>query len=1320
MKKKLFICLVLVVAVFGLLCGAATAESTLEYKGAAQGNATLSGPGELTFSITVSNAGDEDMPGPVKLYYPDMTPVEEFGSPTLAAGNSTSWEGTWNVTQKELESGFVGFIVERTEVDPETGELTTKMARLKLPITYAGAEPELNILRTFVPTVAGKNQEVSVIYEITNTGTAEVSNVTIKEHKDIATTAGAIKSIAPGETKKYVFTVKMGAKDLNSEATVSYKAGGKSYTEKVTPDVIHYGVMDLTATLSADKKGGAPGDTVKLKLTLKNSGKSDYTNVRVTDETLGDVFTGETVRAGETIALEKDLVITETTDLQFIIKSEDANGNTYETATGRVHVIATDPAKQPKLSVNVSVDSEIYELPTDVRCLVSVRNESEADANNVIIYAGDRLIYSFVNIPAGESASFVRTMNISMEGTYTFKAKIKNELGDDFEFESESIKVYMRDPVDKVPGSVIVPLINQDRTEEWEVVDLTGASLENTRTEIKTRAELMNNGMLLCNEWHSRPDDFDETKTVIVSKYVGGNSNVQTKDYSVSLFPVAADALLEAIEAARAEGLEHFLVEEGYRSWETQNSYFQKRMEKLSSKYSGDALIAATKKEVNYPGTSEFNSGMAFTLRLYDKKDPEVAKPKYSTTDQGKWMNRNCWKYGLVFRFPLDGWPLEETSDKSFITGVSTSMNLYRYVGKGNAAIMHYFDFCLEEYLDFLFDHPHIALYEDGVLRYEIYRSYVGDKDTFELEITQNAKSYVASLDNLGFVITVFNYGDPNPEEISVAQMNYSGNPYSMVVLDEAELLKTEEKDGLLEIMNSVSEYSNVGFITYPAGGEEKPGVQKAWEWGNRTFGKDEKYVVFIIDMTMRHLDLYASKLLAGILTSDSLNSVAESVYMYATDGEYGTCAKETFRLVYNLLHSRMSGVHEEARVPDGVLVADIPIGGMTKEDAVRMVEDASDFMRLDLTVRVGNADWHITREEISASVDVERTLQKAMSAENEVSQKDPGEEKKIPFVLNYDHEALQKRAEEIAGFVNSVKPVNSAVESFNFSSKTFTFLEEKPGAYIDSNDLYTLLSEKLDAGITFVTVSVKPERIDAEITKEVLQERFGLISAYSTDTGADETRNVNIQLSTDAVNGNTILPGDTFSFNDAVGEQTEEKGYKMAADNIGEEYRKIIGGGVSQVSSALYNAAVRADLEIVERYPSVWPGDNMGLEAAVNWPENDFRFRNNTEWPVFIVAEYGDGKIMVSVYGCKLDDGIRIDLENAVIRAIPKPEGVHYVINLSLPKGTSIKTSEARNGYEVRTEKVWYQNDVEIRRETLNTTTYLPGQETVEYNPTE
>ena len=296
------------------------------------------------------------------------------------------------------------------------------------------------------------------------------------------------------------------------------------------------------------------------------------------------------------------------------------------------------------------------------------------------------------------------------------------------------------------------------KSEGWDLLDLTTIPLENQTAEARTRADLMTGGMLLVNEWHSRPEDFDESGVISIARAYKGDDKIQAKDNNVTLFPVAIDALHEALVAAKAEGMQHYLVEEGYRTWQTQETYFNNKVTKLSSKYSGDALIAAAKKEVNYPGTSEYNSGLAFELRLYDKNDPDVSVPKYSTTPEAKWMNENCWKYGIVFRFPQAGWPLETSTDKSFKTGVSKRLNLYRYVGKGNAAIMHYMDFTLEEYIEYLEEHPHIALYVDDKLMYEVYRQTVGDAQTINVQLTHNAKSHESSLDNMGAVITVFNY----------------------------------------------------------------------------------------------------------------------------------------------------------------------------------------------------------------------------------------------------------------------------------------------------------------------------------------------------------------------------------------------------------------------------------------------------------------------------------------------------------------------------------------------------------------------------------
>jgi len=298
----------------------------------------------------------------------------------------------------------------------------------------------------------------------------------------------------------------------------------------------------------------------------------------------------------------------------------------------------------------------------------------------------------------------------------------------------------------------------EHKNEGWDLLDLTGIPLENQSAVTMTRADLMNNGMLLVNEWHSRPEDFDESGIVSVGKYYSGDQKIQVKDNNVTLFPNAIVALREALDGAKADGLEHYLVEEGYRTYEQQDQYFQNKVTKLSSKYTGDALIAAAKKEVNYPGTSEYNSGLGFELRQYEKNNPDFNSMKYSATDQGKWMNENCWKYGIVFRFPQASWPLESSTDKSFKTGVSKHLNLYRYVGKGNAAIMHYMDFTMEEYIEYLEEHPHIALFEDGMLKYEVYRQYIGDAGYTDVQLTRNAKNYTSSLDNMGGIITVFEY----------------------------------------------------------------------------------------------------------------------------------------------------------------------------------------------------------------------------------------------------------------------------------------------------------------------------------------------------------------------------------------------------------------------------------------------------------------------------------------------------------------------------------------------------------------------------------
>ena len=432
-----------------LCCAGALAEESipdpLKVSMALETN-KFSEPKEITVSISVSNGGESDLPGPVTLYYPSGKQVDEFGSPTLGVGTTKSWSGKWKVTQAELDAGRITFKIKYSLYNAD-GDLVNKTKSFSKKISYSGAAPELTVNREIRPTTAQKDQEVTVTYEIENTGSADVSSVSIKENSGISSKPGTIEKIAAGEKQSYTFTAKMGKKDLTSAATITYNAGGKTYTQKVEAATVKYGEVKLSATLTADKKGGAPGDTVKLTLKLKNSGTVDFRNVTVTDENLGEVFSGETVKAKESLTLEKDVTITETQDIQFTVTAEDDTGEPVETATGRVNIIATDPTQQIVLSVEAEADRDVvYQIPGSVRFTITVRNESAIDVDKIRVRAVNTVINTFDSIPAGESRTFTREMAVSMPGTYQFTASCQDQLSQTLTFSSNLLPIALEQP----------------------------------------------------------------------------------------------------------------------------------------------------------------------------------------------------------------------------------------------------------------------------------------------------------------------------------------------------------------------------------------------------------------------------------------------------------------------------------------------------------------------------------------------------------------------------------------------------------------------------------------------------------------------------------------------------------------------------------------------------------------------------------------------------------------------------------------------------------------------------------------------------------
>lgn len=428
MKKHILICLMLALLLMGI-CSTAMAANVPEVSVVLSEN-RFTGPKEVTVTIRVANTADTDMPGPMALYDPSGARIVDFGTPTLAAGASKSWTGTWMVTEQQLAEGRLAFVIAYTMAD-DSGVLITKQQPFYCSIVNAGAEAKIEVKRTITPTTARQNQKVYVIYEISNVGGVDVTDVTIKESSAVSSEVGKIPLIKAGEKATYTFSVKMAKKSLSSHATVTAKAGDQTLTQQVDDATIKYGNVKLEAALKADKKGGPVGDTMKLTLTIKNTGKVDYQNVNVTDAVLGTVFSGLTVKAGETLTQEKELTIAQSGEYQFTVTGADSSGTQIETATDRISVIAVDPAKEVGLSVVAEADkSTIYMLPGIVKFTVHVTNTSAVDAKDVSVVSSGVKLADFDVIAPGQTRSFVRDVRVDIAGRFRFDAVTANQLGE--------------------------------------------------------------------------------------------------------------------------------------------------------------------------------------------------------------------------------------------------------------------------------------------------------------------------------------------------------------------------------------------------------------------------------------------------------------------------------------------------------------------------------------------------------------------------------------------------------------------------------------------------------------------------------------------------------------------------------------------------------------------------------------------------------------------------------------------------------------------------------------------------------------------------
>ncbi len=212
------------------------------------------------------------------------------------------------------------------------------------------------------------------------------------------------------------------------------------------------------------------------------------------------------------------------------------------------------------------------------------------------------------------------------------------------------------------------------------------------------------------------------------------------------------------------------------------------------------------------------------------------------------------------------------------------------------------------------------------------------------------------------------------------------------------------------------------------------------------------------------------------------------------------------------------------------------------------------------------------------------------------------------------------------------------AVDAY-YDVQTQSVVPEVVGYGFDKDTLQKQLDEaKEGEEFTVSLVEMLPE-----VTEENLQDQLfsDVLGEYDSPHTAIAARTNNLKLACEAIDGTVLMPGDEFSFNNVVGERTAAKGYQSATVYVSGESVPQLGGGVCQVASTIYYCALMADLQITDRAPHMYAVTYVpsGLDATVYWGSQDFKFKNNTQYPIRIDASVSGGYVHIKLVGTETRD---------------------------------------------------------------------------------
>lgn len=262
-------------------------------------------------------------------------------------------------------------------------------------------------------------------------------------------------------------------------------------------------------------------------------------------------------------------------------------------------------------------------------------------------------------------------------------------------------------------------------------------------------------------------------------------------------------------------------------------------------------------------------------------------------------------------------------------------------------------------------------------------------------------------------------------------------------------------------------------------------------------------------------------------------------------------------------------------------------------------------------------------------------------------------------------------------------------------------------GRYLDLNETKTLLDGDL---LEKEKIQLPVYKTEPKIYSNYFDGIDKVLGDFSTDYSSSiNNRKENIKIASSKFNNLKLNPGDEISFNELVGEITEETGFKSATVIVGGEYESGIGGGICQVSTTLYNSLILSDLEILERHNHSRPINyvDLGTDAAVASGYKDLKFKNNTNNPILILADADGNKLNFKVLGNSSDRDYEVKII-AERLGVVSPD-VKTIYSDSIPEGETVVRESGKRGYSYKTYKEIIKNGEVLEKKEISNSYYVP-----------